>query len=145
MTPQDRDRDGAIRLEGQHGSFAIECPAPGVVVLRISGHDVGEFGSAPMRAIERHLPDGATIELFIDARDTEAASIDVSGEWARWLAAQRPRCTRICMLTGSRFIQVTAEFVRRFSDLGDIMRIYWDAAAFDAVLSAAIAGGGRGS
>jgi hypothetical protein len=41
------------------------------------------------------------------------------------------------MLTGSPFIQLTAKFVQRFSDLGDIMRIYADAAAFDAALAAA--------
>jgi len=43
------------------------------------------------------------------------------------------------MLTGSRFIRLTADFVRRFAELGDAMRIYTDPAAFDGALSNAIA------
>ena len=38
------------------------------------------------------------------------------------------------MLTGSRFVQVTADFVRRFADLRDMMCIYTEPAAFDAAL-----------
>jgi hypothetical protein len=43
----------------------------------------------------------------------------------------------INMQTASPFIQFTAKFVQRFSDLGGIMRIYSHAAAFDAALGAA--------
>src|SRR3546814_2345311 len=69
--------------------------------------------------------------LFVDARDTEGASIEVSGAWARWLAAHRTRCARIAMLPGSRFIEVTARFVRSFAELDAVMRVYSDAVAFD--------------
>jgi hypothetical protein len=40
------------------------------------------------------------------------------------------------MLVGSRFIEVTADFVRRFAALEGVMRIYTDPAAFDEELSA---------
>ena len=43
------------------------------------------------------------------------------------------------MLTGSRFIRLTADFVRRFADLGELMRIYTDPAVFDGALSNAVA------
>src|SRR3546814_15689195 len=85
----------------------MERPARGVVVLRIAGHDVGEFGDAPLRALEGYLSADATIALFIDARDTEGASDAVSGPWARWLAAHRTTCARLAMLPGSRFIVLT--------------------------------------
>lgn len=120
--------------------FVVERPAPGVVVLRISGHDVGEFGSRPMRELERHIAVDGAVELFVDARDTEGATIDVSSDWARWLGTHRTYCSRISMLTGTRFVQFTAELVRRFADLGEIMRIYADAPAFDRALQAAVAG-----
>ena len=44
------------------------------------------------------------------------------------------------MLTGSRLIRITADFVRRFAGLNEIMRIYTDPAAFDesAALAASI-------
>jgi hypothetical protein len=35
------------------------------------------------------------------------------------------------MLTGSRFVQLTADFVRRFADLGDAMLIYTDSKPFE--------------
>ena len=125
--------------EGIHSGFAMERPARGIVVLRFVGHDVGEFGDAPMRALEEHLSTDGSIELFLDARDSDGATIDVSSEWAQWLGAHRSRCDRICMLAGSRFIEITAKFVRRFADLGEIMRIYTDAHAFDQDLALAIA------
>jgi hypothetical protein len=41
------------------------------------------------------------------------------------------------MLTGSRFVQLTADFVRRFAELGDAMLIYTDGVAFDEALASA--------
>jgi len=129
----------AHRWFGVHCTFTMERPARGIVVLRIAGHDVGEFGDAPLRVLESYLAAEDTIALFIDARDTEGASIEVSGAWAQWLAAHRPRCARIAMLPGSRFIEVTARFVRSFAGLDAIMRLYADAAAFDRDLGDAVA------
>ena len=123
-------------FEGIHCRLAIERPAAGVVVLRLTGWDVGEFGDAPMKEMAKDLA-GAPLELFIDARAVKGATIDVSNEWALWLRANRARFAEISMLTGSPFIKLTAKFVQRFSDLGELMRIYTDAAAFDAALGSA--------
>ena len=109
-----------------------------MVVLRLTGWDVGEFGDAPMKALEADVAGGG-VQLFIDARATKAATIDVSNEWALWLRKHRAAFASIQMLTGGPFVQLTAKFVQRFADLGDLMRIYTDAAAFDADLRAAIA------
>lgn len=124
-----------IRYDGVHCAIAIERPAPGVLVLRIFGTDVGEFGDAPMQGLERALAGAAPVRLFIDARDTQGASIEVSGEWARWLGAHRKELRGIDMLTGSRYVEITAEFVRRFAALEGVMRVYTDAKAFDAELA----------
>jgi hypothetical protein len=120
--------------EGVHCRLAIDRPATGIVVVKLSGWDAGEFGDLPMRELARDLVADRPIELFIDARDVKGASIEVSGEWARWLATNRAHFQHISMLTGSRFVQLTANFVRRFAELGDIMRIYTDPAAFDLAL-----------
>ena len=132
-------QEESVEYAGLHCTIAIQYPAAGVVVLRISGRDVGEFGQAPMEALAQHLSDDATTTLFIDARATEGASIEVSHAWARWLSAHRAHFEQVSMLTGSRYIQITADFVRRFADLGDVMRLYTDAAAFDEAVAAAIA------
>jgi len=105
------------------------------VVVKISGTDVGEFGTGPMRELKECLTDISPIHLFIDARDVRGASIEVSGEWAGWLQENKADLRHISMLTGSRFVEVTAGFVRRFAALQGIMRIYTEPAAFDAALA----------
>lgn len=128
-----------IRYDGVHCAFAIAQPQPHVVVLKISGTDVGELGDAPMRGVDDLLAGAPPIEFFIDARETRGASIEVSGEWAVWLSARKQRFERISMLVGSRFVEMTADFVRRFAALEGLMRIYTDPAAFDADLNEAAA------
>jgi hypothetical protein len=125
-----------INLQGLHSSISIHRPTPNVVLVTIEGRDGGEHGDAPLRALENELAKGA-FSLFIDARKTSGASVDVSNVWAQWLRAHRDHLFRIHMLTGSKFVQLTADFVRRFSDLGDAMLIYTDGKAFDEALKAA--------
>jgi hypothetical protein len=127
-----------VAFEGKHCTIKIRRPAGRVSVLVITGTDVGELGEAPFRELDADLETGG-LELFIDARDTQGASIDVSGQWAQWLRTHRERFRRISMLTGSRFVQLTADFVRRFAELGDRMMIYTDPAAFETALSLACA------
>lgn len=128
---------GMARFEGVHCTMEITRPARGVVVVAITGSDVGEFGDAPFQELEGDLA-SPPLEMFIDSRSTRGASVDVSNEWARWLRRHRAHLSRITMLTGSRFIEITAEFVRRFADLDDVMRVTTDPAAFDAALAETI-------
>jgi hypothetical protein len=121
-----------------HCVLAIQQFPGGIVVRRISGSDVGEFGDAPMLQFNERLAGGESIELFVDARDVRGASIEVSGEWARWLAAHKVQLRQISMLTGSRYVQITADFVCRFADLQSVMKVYTDDNAFDTDLLAAL-------
>ena len=105
--------------------------------MRITGTDVGEFGDAPMKVIDDWIDASSAVHLFIDARDVRGASIEVSGDWAAWLSGHKPLLGSVTMLTGSRFIQVTAEFVRRFASLEGCMRIGSDPAVFDQALDEA--------
>jgi len=123
-------------FDGLHSSLVVARLAPHVVLVTISGRDAGEHGDGPLRALDRELELGS-FTLFVDARRTQGASVDVSNVWAQWLRTHRDRLQEIHMLTGSRFIQLTADFVRRFAELGDAMRIYTDGAAFDEALASA--------
>jgi hypothetical protein len=91
-----------------------------------------------MKALDDSVTFSGPIDLFIDARDVRGASIDVSGEWARWLSSRKPELRTIAMLTGSRFIEITAAFVRRFASLEGIMRICNDSTVFDFALAEAL-------
>ena len=125
-------------FDGIHCTLSIQTFPSRVVVLKISGTDVGEFGDQPMAALAKCLSGTDPIRLFIDARDVRGASIEVSGEWAAWLHANKAHLREVNMLTGSRFVEVTAGFVMRFAALQGIMRIYTEAAAFDAALAEAL-------
>ena len=123
-----------VHLKSEHCSLTITRPRDRAVVLTIVGRDVGELGDAPFRELAKDLAQPGSIELFVDARAAQA-TMDVSASWALWLSEHKTRFEHVSMLTGSRFIQLTAEFVRNFAALGDKMRLYTEAAAFDAALS----------
>jgi len=124
-------------FKGKHSTMTMTRPQLHVVTIAIIGRDVGEHGDEPLRALDDELRAGP-FALFIDARDTLGASVDVSNIWAQWLRRNRDQLQAIHMLTGSRFVQLTADFVRRFAELGDTMRIYTDGAAFDEALQLAV-------
>ena len=126
-----------IRFDGVHCSIVLERIAPSVMLLQIRGTDTGEFGDAPMKALESWLSDSGSVKFFIDARAVRGASIDVSSEWAAWLNAHRSQLQSITMLTGSKLIQITAEFVRRFAGLNGIMWVCIEPSVFDLALAQA--------
>jgi hypothetical protein len=127
-----------IRFAGIHCNLFIEFFPPAVIVLRISGTDVGEFGEEPMRALDQWLAAPGAFDFFIDAREVRGASIDVSSEWTSWLAAHKELFRAVTLLPGSPFVRITAEFVRRFAGLERIMNVSTDPAVFDAALSKAL-------
>ncbi|MBL8949329.1 MAG: hypothetical protein JNK82_01035 [Myxococcaceae bacterium] len=130
----------SVLFEGAHCTLTLDWPAPGVTLVVFTGKDTNEFGDAPFQELDAHLAPGT--ELYIDARKATAASIDVSAEWAKWLGRRKGSFARVSMLTGSKFIQMSADFVRRFADLGELMRLYTDAVAFEHALQISIASRG---
>jgi hypothetical protein len=125
-------------LVGTHCTIVITQPVPSAVIVQISGMDVGELAERPFQALDALLRPGTPVELFIDARDARGPSVDVSAHWAAWLREHRQSFRHVNMLTRSRFVQLTADFVQRFAELGDRMRIFTDPTAFDAVLQIAL-------
>ena len=124
-----------ISYQGIHCALTIRRPAPGVTVVVLGGSDIGEFGDFPMQELAKDLGRFGALELFIDARAVRGASVEVSKDWALWMRAHRHQLKSISMLTGSRYVQMTALFVRRFADLLHQMRIFTDRDAFDEALA----------
>jgi hypothetical protein len=122
------------QYDGIHCSLTLERIGPYVILLKIAGSDIGEFGEAPMQVLSDWLAHAAHVQFFIDARAVRGASVDVSSEWAKWLAKTKEKFDSITMLTGTPFIHITAGFVRRFSELEGIMRICTDPEVFEAAL-----------
>ncbi len=127
----------SARFEGAHCAIALEQLSESLIVMQLSGTDTGELRDAPIKTLDEWLAGANAVELYIDARSVRGASIDVSSEWATWFTANRARFKSITMLTGSKFIQITAEFVRRFAGLNGIMWICTDPEVFDLALEQA--------
>jgi hypothetical protein len=124
----------SVRFEGVHCELTLSFPARNVCVATIVGHDVGEFGEAPLLVLNDYLRNAGMMTLFVDGRKVPGASIEVSSAWALWMQKNRERLQQIHFLCGSRFIQMTAIFVRRFAGLEDRMFIYTDAPMFEAAI-----------
>ena len=128
-------------FEGTHCTLQLSRPAAGVVLIVMKGRDVGEFGDGPFRELSGDLEAGLPFEIFVDARAVPSASIEVTGSWAQWMMANRDRIQRFNIVCRSRYIEVTAKFVRQFTEFGPRMRIYTDPEAFETALRAAVGGG----
>jgi hypothetical protein len=124
----------STRLASEACTIGIDRLAPTRLRVRIEGHDVGEFGALPFRCLEALMHEELPVELLVDARAARGASMGVGNDWAAWLGRSRHRFTAVHMLTGSKYVQVIAEFVRRFSELEGLMHVHVDPAAFDALL-----------
>lgn len=138
LGPMSSNLDQPLVLAGAHRTIVISRAAPRTVLVHISGMDVGELERRPFQALDELLKSSDPIELFIDARDARGPSVDVSAQWAGWLRANRERFQHVNMLTRSRFVQLTADFVQEFAEIGDRMRIFTDPTAFDTVLQLAV-------
>jgi hypothetical protein len=52
-------------LEGIHCTLTIRHPSRSVIVLRIDGTDVGEFGQEPMKLLDEWLAGSDNVDFFI--------------------------------------------------------------------------------
>lgn len=133
------DPGDCVTFTGVHCTLEITRPHPGVIVLRFTGYDIGEFGEGPFRELDRDFERGLPVEIFLDARDVRSTSMEVSGEWAHWMVAHRSLIYRFNILCRSSYVQMTAGFVQRFTAFAERMRIYNDVAAFELALDVACA------
>src|SRR5688572_23800702 len=91
------------RWEGMRCTIVVRRPAPGVVLVVIEGRDAGELGVRPFRALADDLARHGRVDLFIDARATRGASIDVTSWWAAWLARHKSSLRSVNFLARSRY------------------------------------------
>ena len=129
----------SVTFDAVNCSLTISRVSPGVVLLKFKGPDVGEFGDAPFQELAKDFAAQPKIQLFVDASECSGASVDVSSEWARWMSVNRARLTALHLLCGSRFIKLTADFVRRFTGFEERMWIYTERGPFEEALETAAA------
>jgi hypothetical protein len=129
--------DGAVRLSAGDCSFVYRRPKAGVLVVAISGHDDGQFGTTTLDEIAAALARDRPLQLFVDARDALGAAVSVSDEWTRFFVANRVGLSRVHVLVGSKAVYLTIAIAQHLSRTGDLIQIYSDPAIFESRLALA--------
>ena len=107
------DSAGEVVLQAGSCRFAYRRLRPGSLLVTITGHDVGQFGTTTLDEIRLELLRHRPLELFIDARDAAGATASVSDEWTRFFSVQRARLHRVHVLAGSKAVKLTVALRRR--------------------------------
>jgi hypothetical protein len=129
--------DGAVMLSAEGCVFTYTRPKRGVLVVAISGHDKGQFGTLTLDEISLALKRDRPLELFIDAREAVGAAVSVSDEWTRFFATNRSDFTRVHVLAGTKVVQLTVAIAQHLSRTGSLIQIYSDAGIFESRLALA--------
>jgi hypothetical protein len=129
-----------VRFESANATLTITRIRRGLVLMKIVGRDVGEFGTRPFDAMKPYLVDGS-LDFFVDLRDAVGATLNVSGEWAAWFQAHRSELGSVSILARTKYVQLTVDFVRRYAGVVELMRMYTSDEAFDEALATATAAG----
>ena len=116
--PTQNLQNEPVVFEGIHCTLKIQRPASGVIFAVFTGPDVGEFGDGPFKELAKDLQRGLPQELFVDANQCRGPSLEVSNAWAQWMTASRSQLNRVSILCGSLYVELTANFVGRFTDFG---------------------------
>jgi hypothetical protein len=132
----------AIRVECGGCAFAFASPRAGVLRVRVTGQDAGQFGTAALDEVHAWLAaQDRPAELFFDATDG-GATPDVSELWTAWLRAHARRLGHVHLLAPSKVFGLTVAIARALSGTGEVLRVHADAAPFEAAYARATAGRG---
>lgn len=137
MTQDTIKRDvlvgGDLRLSTAGCTFLFKRPRPAVLLVTISGEDQGQFGTMALDEIVTAIRREHPLELFVDAQDA-TGSVSVSEEWTRFFSSYRAELSRVHVLVGSKFMQLTVAIAQHLSRTGNLIQIYSDPQTFQSLL-----------
>ena len=129
--------DGKVRLMAATCAFDYERLRPGALLVTISGHDTGQFGSTTLDEIRLELLRHRPLELFVDAREALGPAVTVSDDWTHFFSLNRNDLRRVSVLVGSKVVHLTIAIAQHLSRTGELIQIYSDRATFAARVAAA--------
>ena len=110
--------------------FAYRRLRPGSLLVTITGHDVGQFGTTTLDEIRLELLRHRPLELFIDAREALGPAVSVSSEWTNFFSLNREQLRRVNILVGSKIVELTIAIAQHLSRTGHLIQIYSDPELF---------------
>lgn len=141
MVDRETLPDGSTRLRAGRSSMTFTRVRPGVVLVRISGYDRGEFGDVPFDLMQAEIQRWGKIELFVDATETPGAVTAVRELWTEWFRVHQRGLVRVHAISGSNFVEMALSVAKTLSRTGELMQLYSDREGFDAALQRAGKGG----
>lgn len=129
--------NGAIRLAAAECSFVFSRPRAGVLLVAITGHDRGQFGTGALDEIVGALHRERPLELFVDTRDAVGVAVNVRQDWTRFFSSNRADLSAVHVLTRSKIVHLAVAVAQLFSSTGNLIRIYSQPEAFQARLDQA--------
>jgi hypothetical protein len=128
-----------VVLSAEDCSFDLIRETPRVVRVVVHGVDKGQFGTAVLSELMLYIQQAAgELELFIETDDGVSVTVDVSNEWTRFFAAQRPHLKRVSVLAGSRLMHLTVAIAQHRSETGNLIQIYSDRQLFEDMFQRAL-------
>lgn len=128
---------GELHLSADSCTFVYKRLRPGALLVTITGHDVGQFGTSTLDEIRLELLRTRPLELFIDAREALGPAVSVSREWTQFFALNRDQLRRVNVLVGSKVVELTIAIAQHLSRTGSLMQIYSDPETFGELVRAA--------
>lgn len=126
--------NGAVRLAGTECSFVFSRPRAGILLIAITGHDRGQFGTDALDEIVSALHRERPLELFVDTREAVGVAVNVRQDWTRFFSSNRSDLSAVHILTRSKIVHLAVAVAQLFSSTGNLIRIYSQPDAFQARL-----------
>ena len=125
-----------VRLASGPCSFTYRRQKPGVLLLKISGDDIGQFGSATLDELNAEFDRFGAMNLFVDTQDAVGPATEVMESWTAYFAANRKKFKRIVVLIlpESKLLHLTVSIVQHLSGIGRLLQIFSDPDRFFAAL-----------
>jgi hypothetical protein len=126
---------GDVRLADPVCAFRFHRLRPGALLVTISGHDRGQFGTRSLDEVRLEILRHRPLELFIDASEAVGATAQVSREWTQFFSLNREHLKRVSVLVGSKAVHLTVAIAQHLSRTGSLIQIYSDPEIFAAQLA----------
>jgi hypothetical protein len=130
------DATGDVTLAAGSCRFVYKRLRPGALLVTITGHDTGQFGTTTLDEIRFELLRHRPLELFIDAREALGPAVSVSTEWTSFFSLNREQLRRVTVLVGSKVVELTVAIAQHLSRTGNLIQIYSDPETFSERVSA---------
>jgi hypothetical protein len=124
--------DGRTELASDAGTFTFERLRPGVLLVTITGRDLGQFGQAALDEIRMEMLRHQPLELLVDAEGATMVASGVNQAWTQFFANNRNQLVRVGILAGTKFVNLVVSIAQHLSQTGNLIQIHADRAAFDA-------------